>query len=153
MIRIVAGGVICLAGVGVVTPLGRNDAPPPTIKVDTELTYPIVAGNKSDRLPIYKAAIAPEPALEVDMPPVSVPQTAVAPQPSESKTDRTQPEFIPRHWHDPASSKYKVRKRVADDAKQSQAPPIHKQVSEPKDCSPDGLAPLLRKLNLQPRCD
>lgn len=150
MIRMVAVGVICLASVGVVTPLGGNDAT--AIKVDMALTYPIVAGNKSDRLPIYKAEIAPEPALEVHTPPaVSTPQTVVAPQPSESKTDRTQPEFTPRHWHDPASSKYKVNKRVADDAKRSQSPPIDKQVSQP--CSQDGLAPLLRKLNLQPRCD
>jgi len=153
VIRIVAVGVICLAGVGVVTPLGRKDES--AIVVDMALTYPVVTGNKSDRLPIYKEAIAPEPALEVDTPPAPTPQTVAAPQPSKSKTDRTQPEIIPRHWHDPATSKYRIHKRIADDAKRSQAPPIDKpkQISELKDCSPDGLAPLLRKLNLQPRCD
>ena len=150
MIRIVAVGVICLAGVGVVTPLGRNGES--AIVVDMALTYPVVTGNKSDRLPSYKEASAPDPVLEVDMPAAT---PAVAPSPSESKADRTQPEIVRRHWHDPADSKYKIHKRIATDASRSQVRPIEtpRQVSEVKDCSPDGLARLLRKLNLQPHCD
>jgi hypothetical protein len=116
-------------------------------------TYPVVSGNKNDRLPIQ--AGAGEPVAEVDNTPVLTPWTAVAPPLAEPKADRTQPAFIPRHWHEPTSSKYKSQKRAAIETKRSQSPSIEgpKQVSEVKDCSQDGLAPLLRKLNLQPRCE
>jgi hypothetical protein len=155
VIRIVAVGVMCLVGIGAVSPLGRDRAPAPATEVGMPPTYPVVTGNKSDRLPIYTEAVAPEPTVEVDNAPVLMPQIAVVPPLTEPKAERTQPEFIPRHWHDPTASKYKIQKRSAVDTKRPQARPIErpKQVSEARDCSSDGLAPLLRKLNLQPRCE
>jgi len=153
MIRIVAACTICVAGV--VAPLGSSRAPAPAIEVGIAPDFPAVSRNKGDRLPIHAEAIAPAVPVETGKPPVVTPQIAVAAPAVEPKTDRTQPEFIPRHWHDPTASKYKTQKSSAADAKRSQTRPVEKpkQASEVKNCSSDGLAPLLRQLNLQPPCD
>jgi hypothetical protein len=142
---------MCLVGVGAFSPLGGDRVP--AIEIGMAPNYPVVTGDKGDRLPIRIEAVAPEPAVKVDDAPVLTPQIAVVPQPAEPKADRTQPEFVPRHWHDP--TKYKIQKRSAVDSKRSQSRPVEgqKQVSNAKDCSQDGLAPLLRKLDLQPRCE
>ncbi|GLR91372.1 hypothetical protein GCM10007857_80890 [Bradyrhizobium iriomotense] len=141
--------------VGVVSPLGPSRAPAPATEVGMASSFPAVSGNKGDRLPIYTEAIAPKTAAEVAKPPELTTPIAVAPPLASPTADRTQPKFIARHWHDPASSKYQIKTRRAADAKTSQTPPIDKskQVSEVKPCSSDGLAPLLRGLNLQPRCE
>ncbi|WP_342739696.1 hypothetical protein [Bradyrhizobium sp. B117] len=150
MIRIVAVCMMCV--VGVVSPLGPSRAPAPAIEVDMASDFPAVSGNKSDRLQIHTEAIAPSKA---DKPPVTTPRIASAPPLAKPKADRTQPEFIPRHWHDPTASRYRIQNRGTADATTSQTRPIEKprQVSEVKNCSSDGLAPLLRQLNLQPHCE
>ena len=151
MIRIVAVCMLCV--VGVVSPLGPSRAPAPEVGMASD--FPAVSGNKSDRLPIHTEAIVPKVAVETDKPDVLPPQMAVAPPPAEAKADRKLPEFIPRHWHDPTASKDKIQNRGTADAKRSQTRPIEKpkEVSEVKNCSSDGLASLLRQLNLQPRCE
>ncbi|WFU43367.1 hypothetical protein QA640_13495 [Bradyrhizobium sp. CB82] len=153
MIRIIAACMVCV--VGVVSPLGPSRAPAPATEVGMASNFPAVSGNKSDRLPIYTEAVMPKAAAEAAKPPVPTPQIAVAPPLADPMPDRTRPEFIARHWHDPTSSKYKIKMRSAADAKTSLTRPIDKpkQVSEVKPCSSDGLASLLRNLNLQPRCE
>ncbi|OKO79039.1 hypothetical protein AC630_18085 [Bradyrhizobium sp. AS23.2] len=139
--------------VGVVSPLGTSRAPAPAIEVGMASNFPAVSGNKSDRLPIHTEAIGPKVAIEADKPAILTPQ--IAPPLAEPKADRKLPEFIPRHWHDPTASKNKIQNRGTADTKKSQTRPIEKpkQVNEVKNCSSDGLAPLLRQLNLQPRCE
>lgn len=153
MIRIFAVCMMCV--VCVAYPLGPSRAPAPTSEVGTTSDFPAVSGNKSDRLPIHTEAIAPKTAVEVDKPAVLTLQIAFAPAQAEPRADRKLSEFIPRHWHDPTASKNKIQNRGTADAKRSQTRPIEKpkEVSEMKDCSSDGLAPLLRQLNLQPRCE
>ncbi|MCP3466584.1 MULTISPECIES: hypothetical protein [unclassified Bradyrhizobium] len=153
MIRVIAVCTVCV--VGVVSPLGPSRAPAPDTDVGMASDFPAVSGNKSDRLPIRAEAIAPKAAVEADKPAVPTPQIAVAAPAVEPKTDQTQPRFISRHWHDPTASKYTIQKRSAADAKRSQTPSVEKpkQATEVKNCSSDGLAPLLRQLNLQPPCD
>lgn len=152
-------GVMCVIGVGTVLPLGSIRPPAPALEVGMAPIYPVVTGNKNDRLPLHTEAVAPEPV--VDNPAELTPRVAVVAPPSEARVDHPQSEVISRHWHDPMSSKGRIQKRTNDDAKRSQVWPIErpkqvgqvKQVGEVKACSPDGLALLLRKLNLQPRCD
>ncbi|MGY8663392.1 hypothetical protein Q3C01_13595 [Bradyrhizobium sp. UFLA05-109] len=153
MIRTIAACIICV--VGVVTPLGPSRAPAPATEVGTASDYPAVSANKSDRLPIHSEAIAPKVAVEAEKPAVPTPQIAAAPPPAEPKADRKLPEFTPRHWHDPSASRNKIQNRGTAEAKRPQTRPIEKpkQVSEVRNCSSDGLAPLLRQLNLQPACD
>ena len=150
MIRTIAACTICV--VGVFSPLGPSRAPAPATDVGMASNFPAVSGNKGDRLPIHTEAIAHEIVAEV---PELTARIAVAPPLAGPTTDRTQPKFIPRHWHDSTSSKYRIKTRTAADAKTSQTTPIDKpkQVSEVNRCSSDGLAPLLRNLNLQPRCE
>src|SRR3954454_2660443 len=119
MIRIVAVCMMCV--VGVVTPLGPGRAPPPAIEVGMASDFPAVSGNKSDRLPIHSEAIAPS---EADKPPVPTPQIAIAPPLAKPKADRTQPEFIPRHWHDPTASRYRIQNRSTADATRPPTRPI-----------------------------
>ncbi|MCP3473232.1 hypothetical protein NLM33_23245 [Bradyrhizobium sp. CCGUVB1N3] len=153
MIRIVAVCTMCV--VGMASPLGPSRAPAPVAEVGMASDFPAVSGNKGDRLPIHTEPIAPKVDVEADRPAVPTSQIAVAPPPAEPKAERKLPEFIPRHWHDPTASKNKIQNRGVADAKRSQTRPIEKpkEVSETKNCSSDGLAPLLRQLNLQPRCE
>lgn len=152
---------MCVIGVGTVLPLGSSRPPAPALQAGMAPIYPMVTGNKNDRLPLHTEAVAPEPVVAVDKPAELTPQVAVVAPPSEARADHTQSEIISRHWHDPMSSKGRMQKRTNVDTKTSQARPIEKpkqvgavkQVGEVKACSPDGLASLLRKLNLQPRCD
>ncbi|MGV7217278.1 hypothetical protein [Bradyrhizobium sp. UFLA05-112] len=154
MIRIIAVCIICV--VGVVSPLGPSRAPAPATKVGMASDFPVVSGNKSDRLPVHTEAIGQNVTVEADEPAVPTPQIAAAPPlAAEPKVDRKLPEFIPRHWHDPTASRNKIQNRGTAEAKRPQTRPIEKpkQVTEVKNCSSDGLAPLLRQLNLQPPCD
>ena len=47
MIRTVALGFICLAGVGAIAAAAKKSTPPPL-----EVVMPVVSGNKTDRLPL-----------------------------------------------------------------------------------------------------
>ena len=157
MIRAVALGVVCLAGLGAIAAAAKKSAPPP------EVVMPVAAGNKADRLPLVINLDAPTGAEKVDVvyvepneqgqadlppPPPPPPPKAVASPPHR--------DIIPRHWHDPHDRKAKATNKRDNITKQSRMgaadkPP--KQVNEIKQCRSDGLDPLLRKLNLSPPCD
>jgi hypothetical protein len=47
LIRTIALGVVCLAGLGVIGPAARRSPPQPA-----EVVFPVAAGDKADRLPI-----------------------------------------------------------------------------------------------------
>ncbi len=49
MIRTVALGVICLAGLGAIAAAAKKSRPP---SPSPEVVFPVVVGNKTDRLPI-----------------------------------------------------------------------------------------------------
>jgi hypothetical protein len=155
VIRAVALGLVCLAGLGAIAAAAKKSAPPPA----PEVVMPVVAGNKADRLPLVASQDTPTAAEAVDvvyvqrgeqgqadLPPPAPKQTAIPPQRG----------IIPRHWHDPHDLSAKVASKRASVTRQSgkdaaDKPP--KQVSEVKRCRSDGLDPLLRKLNLSPPCD
>jgi hypothetical protein len=62
MIRTVALGFICLAGVGAIAAAAKKSTPPPP-----EVVMPVVSGNKTDRLPLTIKEDKPTDAEKVDV--------------------------------------------------------------------------------------
>lgn len=156
MIRIVALGVIGLAGVAAIGPAAKNPASPLPV---ASAVHPIVASDtKADRLPLKVHQAAPAesdgaalaygpPDEKVQYPPVEpAQQQAADPPPSR---------IVSRHWHDPDEHKAKAAKRRAIRAAQARkrADDAPQKQAEAKTCRTDGLHPLLARLNLAPRCD
>ena len=155
MIRAVALGVVCLAGLGAIAATAKKSAPPPA----PEIVMPVVAGNKADRLPLVVNQDTPTAAEKVDvvyvqpseqgradLPPPAPKQAAIPPQRG----------IIPRHWHDPHDLKFKAagnRAGIKQQSKKDAADKPPNQVSDVKRCRSDGLDPILGKLNLSPPCD
>jgi hypothetical protein len=153
LIRTVALGVVCLAGLGAIAAAAKKSPPPP------EVVMPLVAGNKADRLPLKINQNTPTEAKKVDVVyiPLGEQSQAVLPPPVPEEVASPPDRVItPRHWHDPYDLKARAVKQKASSVKQpkkasADSPP--KQVSEVKRCRSDGLNPLLRKLNLAPPCE
>jgi hypothetical protein len=155
VIRAVALGVVCLAGLGAIAAAAKKSAPLPS----PELGMPVMAGNKADRLPLIINQDTPTSAEKVDVMFVQPSEPGQADLPPPAPKPAVVPprrDIIPRHWHDPHDLRAKAANNRASITKQSkkgaaEKPP--KQVSEVKPCRSDGLDPLLRKLNLSPPCD
>jgi hypothetical protein len=154
VIRTVALGVVCLAGLGAIAAAAKKSPPLPP-----EVVMPVVAGNKADRLPLIINQDTPTDAEKVDVvyvPPSQQSQAGLPPPAPNEVASPPHREITPRRWHDPHDLKSRAAKQKASSVKQSakasaDSPP--KQVSEVKQCRSDGLDPLLRKLNLAPPCD
>ena len=156
MIRTVALRVVCLAGLCAIAAAAKKSPVPQP----AEVVFPVVAGNKADRLQLTIGWDTQADAEKVDIvyvPPVeqepdisnqSAPQKAASAPP---------PRLVSRHWHDPRDLKFfEARKQKASSSKlprknsDDRAP---KQVSDVKKCRLDGLDLLLRKLDLTPPCE
>jgi hypothetical protein len=153
VIRTVALGFICLAGLGAIAAAAKKSTPPLP-----EVVMPVVSGNKTDRLPLTIKEVKPTDA-EVDVVYVQPSEEGQAsPLPSVSKelaATTRHPDITSRHWQDRHHVKAKTEKRSASSTKQK-APSVDAspaQISELKECRSDGLDPLLRKLNLSPPCN
>jgi hypothetical protein len=153
VIRTIALGVACLAGLGAIAAAKKSPPPPP------EVVMPVVAGNKADRLPLIMHQDTLTDAEKVDVvyvPPSEQGQAGLPPPASKKPASPPHHVIAPRHWHDPHDVKVEAAEQKTISTKQSKkrsadGPP--KQVSGVKVCRPDGLDPLLRKLNLSPPCD
>jgi len=154
MIRTVALGFICLAGVGAIAAAAKKSTPPPP-----EIVMPVVSGNKADRLPLTINEDKPTDAEKVDVVYVQPGQEGQASPPSrisEEPVPARQPDINSRHVHDRHHVKAKTETRTASSTKQTKTQsvdPPPAQISELKECRSDGLDPLLRKLNLSPQCN
>jgi hypothetical protein len=154
VIRTVALGVVCLAGLGAIAAAAKKSPPPPP-----DVVMPVVAGNKADRLPLIINRDTLTDAEKVDVVYVSPSEQGQADLPPPASQERASPPhhvIAPRHWHDPHDLKAKAAKQGTGSTKQAKKrsadqPP--KRVSEVKQCRSDGLDPLLRKLNLAPPCN
>ena len=156
MIRTVALGVVCLAGLCAIAAAAKRPLPPQR----PEVVFPIVSGEKADRLPLVARGESLTEIEKVDVvyvPPVEdlAPSSQSAPQ---EAADPPPPRLVSRRWHDPHDSKFFEAKKQKENnlkpPKKSYADraPAPKQVSV-KGCRSDGLDPLLRKLNLSPQCE
>ncbi len=63
MIRTVALGVVCLAGLGAIAAAAKKSPPPQP----AEVVFPVVAGNKADRLQLVIRQDTPTDAEKVDV--------------------------------------------------------------------------------------
>ena len=63
MIRTVALGAVCLAALGAIAAAAKESPPSQSI----EVAFPVVAGNKSDRLPLIINQDTPTEAERVDV--------------------------------------------------------------------------------------
>ena len=154
MIRTVALGFICLAGLGAIAAAAKKSTPPPL-----EVVMPVVSGNKTDRLPLAINEDKPTDAEKVDVVYVQPTQEGQASPPSrisEEPAPARQPDTNSRHVHDGHHVKAKTERRTVGSTKPTQTrsvDPSPAQISELKECRSDGLDPLLRKLNLSPPCN
>ena len=154
MIRTVALGFICLAGLSAIAAAAMKSTPPPP-----EVVMPVVSGNKADRLPLTINQDKPTDADKVDVVYVQPSQEGPASPPSrisEEPAPTRHPGITSRHSHDRHHVKAKTERRTASSttlAKTRSVDPSPAQISELKECRSDGLDPLLRKLNLSPPCN
>jgi hypothetical protein len=152
VIRTVALGFICLAGLGAIAAAAKKSTPPPR-----EVVMPVVSGNKTDRLPLTIKEDRPTDAEKVDVvyvQPSEEGQASPPPPVSEEPAPIRHADITSRHWHDHV--KAKTERRRAGSTKQTQTrsvDPSPAQISELRECRSDGLDPLLRKLNLSPPCN
>jgi hypothetical protein len=149
VIRTVALGFICLAGVGAIAAAAKKSTPP------LEVVMPVVSGNKTDRLPLTINEDKPTDAEKVDVVYVQPSQEGQGNPPSrisEEPAPTRHPDINSRHWRDRHHVKAKTEGRRAS-SKTRSVDPSPAQISELKECRSDGLDPLLRKLNLSPPCN
>ena len=150
MIRTVALGFICLAGVGAIAAAATKSTPPPLL----EVVMPVVAGNKTDRLPPTTNQDKPTDAEKVDVVYVQPSQEGQASPPSrisEEPAPTRHPDTNGRHHVKAMTEKQRVGS--TKQTKTRSVDPSPAQISELKECRSDGLDPLLRKLNLSPPCN
>ena len=155
MIRIVALGAVCLAGLGAIAAV-PNKSPPPQ---PAEVIFPVVAGNKADRLQLVIGRDTPTDVEKVDV--VYVPPdedlTPSNQSPLQKAANPPAPRIASRHWHDPHDRKFfEAAKQNASKSKSSTKDPADRaprRVTAVKECRSDGLDPFLRKLNLSPQCE
>ncbi|WP_167558611.1 hypothetical protein [Bradyrhizobium canariense] len=120
MIRTIAFGVLCLAGLGVVAV--AKIAPAKVSQARPADTTQVSAGGKSDRLPLNKV-----PANDAAPAIAKVDAVYVAPaddrlesldEPKQSRPmSSPQAKFISRHWHDPYDTQAKRLTRTSADGK------------------------------------
>ena len=155
MIRTVALGFICLAGLGAIAAAAKKSTPPPS----PEVVMPVVSGNKADRLPLTIKEDKPTGTEKVDVVYVQPSEEGPARPPptvSEEPAPTRRLDITSRHWHDRHHVKAKterLRPSSTPQTKTRSVDPSPAQISELKECRSDGLEPLLRKLNLSPPCN
>jgi hypothetical protein len=148
VIRTVALGVVCLAGLGAIAAAAKK----PSLPQPAEIVFPKVAGSKADRLPLIPRLGTPTDVERVDVAyfPPEAPSESAAPQKAASPP---LPRIVSRHRHDPHDRKFfEAAKQRASKSKPT-ADRVPQRVTAVKECRSDGLDPLLRKLNLSPQCE
>jgi hypothetical protein len=153
VIRTIALGVVCLAGLGVIAPAARKSLPQPA-----DVAFPVASGDKTDRLPINGNPETLTYADKVNVayvrPAEERPASPSLPRPLPVR--QVTPDFIPRHWHDPHDRKSGAAQptaSVTNRLKRQSAERPTEQVRDTKDCRSDGLQTFLRRLTLSAPCN
>jgi len=153
VIRTVALGVVCLAGLGAIAAAAKKSPPPQSAAI----VFPMVAGNKGDRQQLITRLDTPTDAEKVDV--VFVPPAEASSEPAAPQTAASPPlpRIMSRHWHDPHDRKFfdptKQKASASRSPTKYSADRIPERVTAVKECRSDGLDPLLRRLNLSPQCE
>jgi hypothetical protein len=155
VIRAIAFGVVCLAGLGAIGATAKKSASP------LSEVFPTATGNKADRLSFADGQGTLTSADRVDIAyvsPTDRSKSATIQSGNQPKSGFAPSTIVPRHWHDPNAKRSAV---VSPDRRiKLQAPKKTKNVDRAKtsvDLRPcrrtEGFAGLLRALNLSPGCD
>ncbi|WP_177243465.1 hypothetical protein [Bradyrhizobium sp. Gha] len=148
MIKIVMLG-LCVGGVGAIAAATFKSAPMPMPPV----TYPVVAGNKADRLSLVSVQDIQPTVEKGDLTLASPPEPPIPAQSQLKKSAKAEaPEFIPRHWHDPNDTASAIKPKPERSRSASHKDLSTTKVAETQDCRTDGIGSLMRKLSLQPNC-
>jgi len=156
VIRTVALGMVCLAGLGAIAVAAKKSTPPPPPR--PEVVMPAVSINKADRLPTIINQNDTQPDAEklaIAYVPSSDQNESSPPRSASQETARARDSDIaqrPSRERHHARAKTERRRSIAK-PKVRPADPPPAQVSELKECRSDGLRPLMRQLNLSPPCD
>jgi len=113
-----------------------------------------VAGSKADRLPLLARADTPTDAENVDVVYIA-PVEDITPSKQAAPPTAVRPplsRIASRHWHDPHYRKFSNTAKQFKLPTKDSADRALKRVADAKECRSDGLDPLLRKLNLSPKC-
>ena len=151
MIKVVVLGLVCVGGIGAIAAAASKSAPALT----PSIAYPIVAGNKADRLSLVSMQDV-QPTVEKVALAFTTPSelpTSPPPQPQPKEVAKAKaPQFIARHWHDPNDTRASARNPKSEPSRSTARNGSATKLADAQECRVDGLSSMLRKLNLQPGC-
>lgn len=147
VIKVFVLGLVCVGGVGAIfaATSKSSPAPPPSI------AYPVVAGNKADRLSLVSTQDVQPSVEKVALAFTSPSEPPTPPQPKEVAKAKAS-EFISHHWHDPNDTRVNARNPKAEPSRSTSRSASATKLADAQDCRADGVSSMLRKLNLQPAC-
>ena len=141
MIRTVALGVICLAGLVAIAAAAKK----PALPQHAEVVFPKVDGNKADRLPLIPRLDTPADVEKVDVESVTPAPVEALSEPAAPQKAASQPlpRIVARHWHDPHDRKFfGSTKQGAGKSKSPTNPSADrttKRFADAKECRSEGL--------------
>jgi type IV secretory pathway VirB10-like protein len=152
VIKVVVLGLVCVGGIGAIAAAASKSAPAPT----PSIAYPVVAGNKADRLSLVSMQDV-QPTVEKVAFAFTTPSelpTSPPPQPQPKEVAKAKaPQFIARHWHDPNDTRASARNPKSEPSRSTSRNGLSgTKLADAQECRVDGLSAMLRKLNLQPAC-
>jgi hypothetical protein len=155
VIRTVAIGIVCLAGLGAIGTAAKKSA------TDVTAAFPIVSDTKADRLPTIVGQDPLTSADRVDVAyvsPVDQNEPAALESGNQTASGIVTSTTVPRHWHDPNAKRSAAvspdRRIKIQEPKKSKNVDRAKTSVDLRPCRrPEGFAGLLRALNLSPGCD
>jgi hypothetical protein len=156
VIRTVALGVFCLAGLGAIAVAKISNTGQPLASHEDAMHA--TAGNKADRLSI---SVSQDTLTSADK--VSIVYIPLSDENRPTLTEVGRPEIssqpsvkiLPRDRHDPndvRGASVKVRSSSTKPSKKRSTEDRSKQVRQVKECRADVLGKLLRAMNLSPAC-
>jgi hypothetical protein len=146
VIKVVVLGLVCVGGIGAIAAAASKSAPAPT----PSIAYPVVAGNKADRLSLVSMQDV-QPTVEKVALAFTTPSEPPTSPPKEVAKAKA-PQFIARHWHDPNDTRVSARNPKSEPSRSTSRNGSATKLADAQECRVDGLSSMLRKLNLQPAC-
>ena len=155
LIRAIAFGVVCLAGLGAIGATAKKSAS------SLSEVFPTVTGNKTDRLSFADGHDTLTSADRVNIAyvsPTDRSNLATIQSGNQAKRGPAPSTIAPRHWHDPSAKRSATvspdRRIIIQEPKKSKNVDHAKTSFDLRSCRrPEGFAGFLRALNLSRGCD
>jgi hypothetical protein len=155
VIRAIAFGVVCIAGLGAIGATAKKSVSP------LSEVFPTVTGNKADRLLFADGQDTLTSADRVDVAyvsPTDRSKLAAIQSGNQAKSGLAPSTIVTRHWHDLNAKRSAAvspdRRIKIQEPKKSKNVERAKTSVDLRPCRrPEGFAGLIRALNLSPGCD